>query len=766
VGARAARAMAPRATARVALGGAGGPRLAAPLAARAYGLKSSVDASGPAKEAQIEDIFGENCFNARQQQRYLAPKVYKEVQRRIDNHEQLSGELAETFAAGLLRWAVERGATHYTHWFHPMTGGSAQKHDSFVTKHGDHVITSFTGKTLSIGEPDASSFPSGGLRETHEARGYTVWDPSSPCFVIQHGETATLYIPCVFFSWKGHAQDEKTPLLAASQALNREGLRLLNAVGAEGHTHLHSDAGVEQEFFLVDRDYAMARPDILQTGRTLIGAAPPKGQALDDHYFGDLTARTMNLINDAEIEMWRLGIAQTTRHKEVAPGQYEIAPVFVPTSVASDNNVLVMETLRRVSHAHGMEVLFHEKPFAGLNGSGKHNNWSVGTNLVGSLFNPGEIPQKNRLFMLFLAATLRAVDTHQDLMRISVASASNDHRLGANEAPPAIISVYLGEDIAIAVDKFLEGDMTPPIEQAKDDLGFSCLPEFKKDPTDRNRTSPFAFTGNKFEFRAVGSSHTPHRSCYILNTILAESCGEMADAIAAATAGKSGDEADAAIDAVIAGTLKDHYRIIFNGNSYSEEWHRHAEEDRGLLNLRTTPEALAMLDTPKNQKLFDKMGVFSPEVLEARSNIWHEEYITKLCTEGTAFCHLVDQRVLPAAVETQEKLAAALASVKEAGGKVGDAQMARLNRLSGLIDAATAGSDEIARLTEAVEEQDGVKAQAAFACNELLAKMFEVREAVDELETLSDSKTWTIPSYHEMLFTGQNYDVQPTGTRV
>lgn len=715
---------------------------------------------------QIEDIFGENCFNSRAQKRYLAPKLAKEVERRIANHLPLTAEQAESFAAGLLRWAVERGATHYTHWFHPLTGGSAQKHDSFVTKHEDHVITAFTGKTLSIGEPDASSFPSGGLRETHAARGYTVWDPSSPCFLIQHGDTATLYIPTVFFSWKGHAQDEKTPLLASNEALNREGLRLLHAAGEAGHTSLHSDAGVEQEFFLIDRDYALKRPDILQTGRTLIGTAPPKGQSLDDHYFGDLTARTMLLINDAEIEMWRLGIAQTTRHKEVAPGQYEIAPVFVPTSVASDNNVLVMETLRRVAHEHGMEVLFHEKPFAGLNGSGKHNNWSVGTNLIPSLFQPGAVPQANKTFMLFIAAVVRAVDKHQDLIRISVASASNDHRLGANEAPPAIISIYLGDDIADAVDKFMAGDMTPPSERGTDKLGFSCLPTFEKDATDRNRTSPFAFTGNKFEFRAVGSQQTPHRSCYILNTILAEACSEMADEIESRAGGKTGDELDAVVNEVIREQFSTHERIVFNGDSYSEEWHREAEFDRGLLNLRTTPQALAQLDTPKNRDLFDKMGVFSPEVLTARSNIWHEEYITKLVTEGNAFAHIVDTRVLPAAIATQDRLASAISNAKAAGGRVGAGQMERLNTLNDLIDAATAGSTEVSRLAEEVEEQDGLQAQATFACDVLLAKMTEVREAVDKLEELCESGTWSLPSYHEMLFTGQNFDVAPTGNEV
>lgn len=648
-------------------------------------------------------------------------------------------------------WAEDRGATHFCHWFQPLTNYFAYKHDSLIKHDGDHVITNLTGKMLVIGEPDGSSFPSGGLRATHTARGYTVWDPSSPCFITSHGTGTTLNIPSVFFSWTGHALDEKTPLLRSVEAFERETKRLLKVMGEAKHKRVHADSGIEQEFFLIDKDYYRARPDIMQTGRTLTGADPPKGQSLDDQYFGSFSDRSLRMMNDAEVAMWKLGIPQTTRHREVAPGQYEMAPVFSTVNVSGDFNLLQMDILSKTAEEHDLAVLFHEKPFAGLNGSGKHNNWSVGTDRVPSLFSPGDKPEENLLFMTFLAATIRAVDLHGDVMRYAVAGPGNDHRLGANEAPPAIVSIYLGDDVTRGVYKFIGEE--PPVEIHPHSLGVSSLPEFTVDRTDRNRTSPFAFTGNKFEFRAVGSSHNPSRSNTCLNVMAADSVAFLADEIAARTEGKNLSKSelrDVVVD-LLQSTIKKHMRVLFDGDNYSEDWVVEAEK-RGLLNLRTTPEAYATFNSQKNTELFGKYKVLSKEELDARIEVALEEYNLRVSTEVSSFGSLVNTHIMPPAYNAQTRIAGSiLAAVNATGGTASEAQVAQLRTLSGHIDGLASATAKLGELMAAVPHGDA-QDEADYLCNVVLPVMAEGRSHADALELLCSADDWILPTYHEMLF--------------
>ena len=604
------------------------------------------------------------------------------------------------------------------------------------------------------GEPDGSSFPNGGLRDTHEARGYTVWDPTSPCFITSHGTGTTLCVPSVFFSWHGHALDEKTPLLRSVDALEREAVSLLRVMGEHKHKTVHTDSGIEQEFFLVDREYYLRRPDIMQTGRTLQGAAPPKGQSLDDQYFGAFSDRFLRCMNDAEVAMWKLGIPQTTRHREVAPGQYEMAPVFAHANVAGDYNMLQMDVLTRTAEEHGLQVLFHEKPFAGLNGSGKHNNWSVGTNLIGTLFDPGHQPAQNLLFMTFLAATVRAVHLHGDVLRSAMGGASNDHRLGANEAPPAIMSVFLGSDVTAAVNEFVGEDVVKASNaKGSGDLGVGCLPEFTIDPTDRNRTSPFAFTGNKFEFRAVGSTHNPARSNTYLNTAMADALkhisATLSDRIGSRKLGKAELAAETA--AVVRDVFKQHAAAVFDGDNYSKAWEEEAER-RGLQNLRNTVDSIAAFDSEKNYALFEKHGVLSRAELAARVNVVTEEYVTKILTEVDSFTAIARTMVYPAAFEMQTKVAGAVIAAKSAGIETGSGQHAHLDSLTATLNSLIATTDALNDAAAKVHEAGSLFDEAKLCQSTLLPLMEDARAHADKLEGLCDADLWPMPNYHEMLF--------------
>lgn len=711
---------------------------------------TSVPAKLPGYNAtSLQEVYGQDSFNRNAMQKYLSGSTFAKVVDCIDNRRPMSPALADEFAAGLLTWAEERGATHFTHWFQPLTNYFALKHDSFIKRDGDNIITKLTGKMLVKGEPDGSSFPNGGLRDTHEARGYTVWDPSSPCFITNHGNGTTLNIPSVFFSWKGHALDEKTPLLRSVEALDREAVSLLKALGESSHKAVHADSGVEQEFFLIDKDYYLARPDLMQTGRTLIGAVPPKGQSLDDQYFGSFSDRFLAALNDAEIAMWKLGIPQTTRHREVAPGQYEMAPVFSPVNVAGDWNLLQMDVLTKVCEAHDIAVLFHEKPFANLNGSGKHNNWSIGTNKVGTLFQPGPKPEENLLFLTFLAATVRAVHVHGDVLRTAVGGAGNDWRLGANEAPPAIMSVFLGSDITDAVHRFLGRDV-PTRDLPSGDLGTTVLPEFGIDSTDRNRTSPFAFTGNKFEFRAVGSSHNPTRSNIFLNTAVADAVKYLNDQLASrVSAGDNKSTVQEAFKQVLRETFEQHEAALFDGDNYSQEWEDEAER-RGLLNLRTTTAAIDHFDSEKNYDLFSKHGVLSKEELSARVAVMREEYVTKILTEAQGMRDLVQTSVLPASYDIQTRVAGAVVAAESAGVTENDGQRAYLNKVASTIGNLNTA---LAALQDAVDSRPHDLEEEARYCNDVVVPaMAAVREQADAMEVMCDSNSYTLPTYHEMLF--------------
>jgi glutamine synthetase len=712
---------------------------------------------GEGGKVKIEDVFGERMFGKRAQRMYLTPQVYSEMEECVRLHKPVSKELADGFASGLMRWALSLGATHFTHWFTPLlaNAGSASKHDSFLKRSGDHVISSFSGKMLTQGEPDGSSLPSGGLRDTHEARGYTIWDPSSPPFLIDHGMGSTLYVPSVFVSWRGDPLDEKTPLLRSTEAMNREALRLLEAAGlgsADEHQYVQSNAGIEQEFFLVDSRATAQRPDLVQCGRTLVGAAPPKGQELCDHYFTDLSERTMQVVNEAEVELWRLAIPQTTRHKEVAPGQHEVAPMFQAVSVACDQNLLAMEVFKRVAHRHGMEVLFHEKPFARINGSGKHLNFSLGSEL-GLFFEPGEQPHLNLRFMLFVAATLRAVDTHQDLLRIAVASASNDHRMGAQEAPPCIISIYLGDDVLAAVERFVADDRTPFDAEPSLDLGFSCVPSFERHSTDRNRTSPFAFTGNRFEFRGVGSNQAPHRA-YFLNAAMAESFRALADEIETTVAADGATSREDALRAVVRRALAKHMRIVFHGNGYEPAWQQEAER-RGLLNLRTAPDAFALLDTEKNRALFTSLGIFNERTIAARAKVWNEQYAQQLSIEARCLINMCQLDIMSAARESQRRLGESIERARAAGADISDGQANRLQHITDSIGALIERIDALANVLGQVEQAGGAPQQARLAADLIVPELLNTRVIVDHLEGICEPDTWRLPSYHDILHSGQ-----------
>ncbi len=688
------------------------------------------------------EYFGCNVFNDRKMQERLPKAVYKALRKTIENGEALDLGTANAVAHAMKEWAIELGCTHFTHWFQPMTGVTAEKHDSFITPKGDEAIMEFSGKELIKGEPDASSFPSGGIRATFEARGYTTWDPTSPAFV----RDGTLYIPTAFCSYTGEVLDKKTPLLRSMDKLSREAVRLLRLLGKTDVNRVTTTVGPEQEYFLIDRETYKKRPDLIYTGRTLFGAMAPKGQELDDHYFGSIKTRVAEYMRDLDKELWKLGIFAKTKHNEVAPSQHELAPVFTTANIATDHNELTMEVMKKTAEKHGLVCLLHEKPFAGVNGSGKHNNWSISTDSGENLLNPTKCPEDNLQFQLFLAAVIKAVDEYQDLLRITVASAGNDHRLGANEAPPAIISMYLGDDLGALVESIIEGKDYKSHMAAKIETGVDALPDFKKDNSDRNRTSPFAFTGNKFEFRALGSSLNIACPNYILNTMVAEELSQFCEAL--------GDSADIEADAkaLVKKVLTEHRRIIFNGDNYSDEWVAEAEK-RGLCNYKSLPEAMEHYIDQKNIELFAKNGIVTETEMHARYEIELEQYSKLLNIEALTMLEMAKKSIAPAVMEFAKELAQGISLKKCVSSSISAyAEESLLESLSSQLEAFVKKTSELeAAVSNAAEYSDNLS-QAKYYRNTVFALMNELREIGDSMEKQTSRQYWPYPSYGEMLF--------------
>ena len=692
------------------------------------------------------EIFGENVFSVSVMAKRLPKSVFKSVAATIDKGAPLDPAVADVVASAMKDWALEKGATHYAHVFYPLTGLTAEKHDSFLDPVGDGTsFASFSGKTLVQGEPDASSFPNGGLRNTFEARGYTGWDVMSPAYVLENPNGNTLCIPTIFISMTGEALDHKTPVLRSQQAMSVQAERVLKLFGHTDLEKVVSYVGPEQEYFLVDRNFFFARPDLMNAGRTLFGAKPPKGQEFDDHYFGAIPERVLAFMMDTERELFKLGIPAKTRHNEVAPGQFEIAPMFERANEGSDHQQLLMTTFRSIARKHGMECLFHEKPFAGVNGSGKHVNFSLGNSELGSLFVPGDTPHENAQFLVFCGAVIRAVHLYGGLLRASVASASNDHRLGANEAPPAIISIFLGDQLADIFDQIAKGGATHSKEKGTLEIGVDTLPPLSKDPGDRNRTSPFAFTGNRFEFRAPGSLQTVAGPMVMLNTIMAEALDYCATALESAVA--DGVDFNEAVQQLLTGIIADHGSVIFNGNGYSDEWPIEAEQ-RGLKNLRTTVDALPELVTPEAIELFTKYGVFNEREMHSRYDIGLEQYLLTIAVEANLTGEMGKTIILPAAIRYQTELAQNVAALKAAGV---EADTSLLETVSASVADLKAA---LTSLTEAVEkphEHDEL-AQATYVRDNVLPAMAAIRAAADTLEGLVADDLWSLPTYQEMLY--------------
>ncbi len=718
------------------------------LAATKYSPRANGKAKASPVSMDIEQIFGENTFGLDEMKARLPKSAYKSLLATIQKGEPLKPEIADSVALAMKEWAIEKGASHYTHWFQPLTGSTAEKHDSFITPNkGGGAIAEFSGKELIQGEPDASSFPSGGLRATFEARGYTAWDPTSPAFIVENENGSYLSIPTAFASWTGEALDTKIPLLRAIDALNEQGVRVLKLFGVKGATRVAATVGTEQEYFLIDEEFYYRRPDLATCGRTLIGAKPPKGQELDDHYFGSIPERVLACMLEAERELYRLGIPIKTRHNEVAPGQYEIAPIYEEANVAVDHQQLVMLTLQQVARRYGLVCLLHEKPFAGVNGSGKHNNWSMGTDSM-NLLDPSDNPHDNMQFLFFCAAVLRAVYKHQDLLRLSVASAGNDHRLGANEAPPAILSVFLGEQLQDVFSQLAEGSANSSKQGGLLGLGVTTLPHLPRHAGDRNRTSPFAFTGNKFEFRAVASNQSVALPNTILALIVAESLDVMATMLEEELAGKKKSKKgfEDAVGAVLTTISKEVQPIIFNGDGYSDEWHEEAEK-RGLLNLKTTPDALASFISEKNVKLFEAYKVLSERELESRHEVMMEQYFTAINIEAETLEMMARTMVLPAAVTYLNDLLSAL-------DDAGDIKLTGIKKtaekVAGLINDLCEGIDHLNK--ENQDAKETLEANVDHMKDEVIPAMLEVRAAADKLEGCVPFKLWPLPTYREMLF--------------
>ena len=697
----------------------------------------------------LSDSFGRYVFSDDVQRQTLPEVIYQALRKTIETGAKLDLEIADEVARAMKTWAVGHGATHYTHWFQPMTGLTAEKHDSFLKPTGSGgAMLEFSGKQLSQGEPDASSFPSGGLRATFEARGYTAWDPTSPAFVRKSASGATLCIPTAFCSWTGEALDKKTPLLRSCEAISRSAVRLLRAIGESSVTRVSATTGVEQEYFLVDRQFYHLRPDLMATGRTLFGAMPYKGQEFDDHYFGSISGRVLDFMRDLEKELWLLGVPLMTRHNEVAPSQFELAPQYSGVSVSIDQNMLTMSVLNDVAERHGLAVLMHEKPYANFNGSGKHMNWSIGDDLGHNLLEPGSTPHENLKFMMTLTSIVRAVDLHQDLLRASIASAGNDHRLGANEAPPAIISIFLGSQLTEVINAMIEGRAPADSGKGSLRLGVDALPELPQDITDRNRTSPFAFTGNKFEFRAVGSGQSVAYPAAFVNTIVAESMDFICDELQA----RGGANAEN-INAVVRETLTKHQRVLFDGDNYSDEWVAEAEK-RGLLNRRTTPEALAALSDKKNSELFERFGVLTSHELESRANVSNEIYASKIRVEALATIDMAQTMILPAASAFQSQLSETIRGVRGVDESIPTG--AQVEALHCTAAGAVALQDAVNALSEALAKVEGAghgeEEHAHAMLNEVIPQMEKVRAAADGLEKVVDDDLWPLPKYRELMF--------------
>lgn len=694
--------------------------------------------------AKVPEIFGSMVFNDQKMQERLPKSTYKALKKTIQNGEPLDLSVANVVAAAMKDWAVEMGCTHYTHWFQPMTGITAEKHDSFIAPNGEgQVIMEFSGKELVKGEPDASSFPSGGIRATFEARGYTTWDPTSYAFV----KDGTLYIPTAFCSYTGEVLDKKTPLLRSMERINTEAVKILHLLGKENVTRVTTTVGPEQEYFLIDRDAYDQREDLIYTGRTLFGAKAPKGQELDDHYFGAIKTRVAAYMKDLDEELWKLGILAKTKHNEVAPSQHELAPIFTTTNIATDHNELTMEVMKKVAERHGLVCLLHEKPFAGVNGSGKHNNWSISTNTGENLLDPGKTPENNLQFQLFLAAVVKAVHEYQDLLRITVASAGNDHRLGANEAPPAIISMYLGDDLGELVDSIINDREYVSKGKQKMKTGVDVLPDFMKDTSDRNRTSPFAFTGNKFEFRALGSSLNIACPNYMLNTMVAEELSEFYDEL------KDADDMDAAIKALVKKVFTEHQNIIFNGNNYAPEWVEEAER-RGLLNLKSLPDAMEHFLDKKNIDLFVKNKICSADEIRARYEIELESYSKQINIEALTMIDMAKKNILPAVTSYVRDLTDTALAKKALSDAIPTSVEEDL--ITSLSNKLVCFSKKTAELEEAVikasDYSDDNLKYAKYYRETVFALMQELRAVGDAMETETASEYWPYPSYGELLF--------------
>ncbi len=693
----------------------------------------------------VTKVFGSNVFNDIVMRERLPKDVYKSLKKAIEGNEPLNPAIADVIANAMKDWAVEKGAAHFCHWFQPMTGSTAEKHDSFIspTPQGN-TIMEFSGKELYQGEPDASSFPSGGLRATFEARGYTAWDCTSPVFIKEDGDNTTLYIPCAFCSYVGHALDKKTPLLRSMDALNTQAMRVIRVLGNTTSAHVTATLGPEQEYFLVDRYFYEKRLDLVLTGRTLFGAPSPRGQEMDDHYFGALHERIASFMHELNLELWKLGVSAKTQHNEVSPAQYELAPVFTTVNVATDHNQLVMETLRKVARRHNFVCLLHEKPFTGVNGSGKHNNWSMVTDDGINLLDPGKTPHENMIFLVMLCAVIKAVDKYAKLLRASVANSGNEHRLGANEAPPAIVSIFLGDQLNDIFNQLAAGGVKSSKQGEELKLGVSTLPPLPKDYTDRNRTSPFAFTGNKFEFRMVGSTQSTSGPMFVLNTIVADVLSDVADEL------EKAKNVKLAAQNILKRIANEHRRIIYNGDNYTEEWVEEAER-RGLPNIRSTVASLETIMDKENVDVFRKHCVLTEAELHARAEILFEAYSMSINIEAQTMLNIAKRQILPACVKYSSELADAVGLVSAAGVKAGP-QKEMLEKVCGLVAAMNDNISKLeSELAKAGKVVDTIK-HARVSRDKIVPAMQSLRATADELETVVDAKLWPIPTYAEMLF--------------
>lgn len=694
-------------------------------------------------ETSTGDLFASNVFSTSVMKKRLPKAVYKSLINTIEKGEKLDTSTADVVATAMKDWAIDKGATHYAHVFYPLTGRTAEKHDSFLSPNGGgSAIAEFSGSQLIQGEPDGSSFPTGGIRPTFEARGYTAWDVTSPAYILENPNGTTLCIPTAFVSWSGEALDKKTPVLRSMKALDKQAQRILKLFGDDDGAMVTATAGPEQEYFLIDQNFYYARPDLLTAGRTLFGAAPPKGQEFDDHYFGAIPERVLACMLEAERELFKLGVPVKTRHNEVAPSQYEVAPVFENANVATDHQQLLMTTLDKVAQKYGLAAIMHEKPFAGVNGSGKHVNFSFGNATQGNLLEPGDSPDENARFLIFCAAAIRAVDKYASLLRSVIASAGNDHRLGANEAPPAIISIFLGDQLSGIFEQIKVGGPKPAVSQDFLNIGVDTLPPLPKHSGDRNRTSPFAFTGNKFEFRAVGSNQSIAGPLMVLNTIMAESL----DFIATKLENAAGDF-DQAVQAVLHEIIVEHDRIIFNGDGYSEEWHKEAEEVRGLPNLRTTYDALPEIASPEAIALFEKYGVMTEREVESRLDVYLEQYVMAINVEANLTVEIARTMIYPAVARYQGELAGSLASLRAVGIE-GDSEL--LSEIVSCSKALLGAVNQLERLNG--QHAESLLAEAKHACFTVVPAMTEVRRIADTLENLVADDMWPLPTYQEMLF--------------